>query len=406
VLASGAMHQTLPASAARRLLLQSTGLTGDPARKATPAAVAKLIEQMGFVQVDTINVVERAHQHILFTRLDGYGPAMLTKLLERDRRLFEHWSHDASLVPTAWFPYWTGRFERFRTDWRIKRRLSRLDDANGLLRHVRERIEREGPLMSRDFEHPEKRTTSWWGWKPQKVALETLWQTGELAITRREGFQKVYDLIERTLPRALAEPVPDPDALLDFVCRQTLAHIGAGTPGKIAGLYDIASAADVKRWCEQALARGEVCEVLLESAGDAPARKLFALSDWESRARRAKEPPERIRLLNPFDPLIHDRERTLRVFGFDYAFEGFVPPAKRRYGYYVMPLLEGDRFVGRVDPKFHRDRGELEIRGLWWEDGIRPTRARRRAFEAAVDGFAGQLGAEHWTLSRKARARA
>ncbi len=184
----------------------------------------RLIERLGFVQLDTINVVERAHQHILFTRLDEYRPAHLTRLLERDRKLFEHWTHDASVIPIDWFRYWRLRFRRYRerglgaNPWWARRMGG---EPERVIEHVRRRIEREGALMSKDFEHrwskeaPSSADTgksvassepsesgAWWGWKPQKAALEYLWRVGELSVAGRINFHKVYDLTERPSSRS------------------------------------------------------------------------------------------------------------------------------------------------------------------------------------------------------------
>jgi len=179
----------VPVVTARRLFLDAQGLLDDPGRRATAATVCKLVERMGFVQVDSIQVVERAHHLILAARLDGYRPAQLARLLERDRALFEHWTHDAAAIPTRWFAHWRPRFARAKgviernAWWR-----SRLGpDAPRVLAHVRDRIRAEGPLASKDFEHERKGGTgsgAWWGWTPQKAALEYLWHTGELLISR------------------------------------------------------------------------------------------------------------------------------------------------------------------------------------------------------------------------------
>ena len=399
----------VPARAARRLLLLSQGLLADPARRAAPAAVYRLIETMGFVQVDTINVVERAHQHILYSRLDDYRPAMLVKLLERDRKLFEHWTHDAAVIPSTWFPQWRPRFTRFKSEaarrpgWR--RRLGGAPRA--VIRRVRERIEREGPLMSRDFETERRRPGGgWWDWKPEKAALEYLWRAGELAVSGRRNFQKIYDLVERTIPQARDARSPGAREHSDWVCRTSLERLGVATPIELARFLASIDLSAAKRWCQQAARRGEILEVSVEAVDGSKPRGAYARLDWERRARGSREPPERVRLLSPFDPVIRDRDRTRRLFGFDYAFEAFVPAARRRYGYYVLPLLEGERLIGRVDPKLHRDRGVLEIRGLWWEPGVSPTRDRLDALESGLARFARQIGAHDFALPARGSSRA
>jgi uncharacterized protein YcaQ len=146
-------------------------------------------------------------------------------------------------------------------------------------------------------------------------------------------------------------------------------------------------------WCAAALAAGTVERVEVEPAGGGPARPCFAVPDWRERLAALPDPGERMVILCPFDPILRDRPRTLSLFGFDYRFEAFVPEARRQFGYYVLPVLEGDALVGRMDAKFHRDRGILEVKGLWWEKGIRPTKARLRRLRTALEGLALRIGA-------------
>lgn len=387
---------------ARRLLLSTHGLLADPSAPAGPAAVQRAIERMGFVQVDTINVVERAHHHILMTRFEGYRPETLRRLLEDDRRLFEHWTHDAAVIPRGLLPWWTVRFERWRRrirgEWwpRWSQRLGSHPDRT--LDAVRARIAREGGLRSQDFESDGKRSGGWWRWKPAKMALEVLWRTGELAIARRQGFQKVYDLSERVLPELEDLATPSEEEHAAWACRFALSRLGMATPVEVARQLLAVTSQETAAWLEAAVSQGEAVEVEVESVDGAAPRLAYALSGWRRRLARLAPAPRRMRLLSPFEPVIRDRERTLRLFGFDYRFEAFVPARKRRYGYYVLPILEGERLVGRVDPKLHRDRGELVVRGPWWEPDVAPTRARNRRLEAAVERFAAQLGAERWAF--------
>ncbi len=397
---------TIPAPTARRLLMGGQGLLADPARPATPAAVHGQIEAMGFVQVDTINIVERAHHTILRTRFDHYEPHLLHGLLERDRKLFEHWTHDASVIPVCWFHCWRVRFDRYdrnglRSNPWWARRMG--GDPRPVIDHVLERIESEGPLMSRDFEHqrPEGENGAWWAWKPQKAALEFLWRCGRLSVARRENFHKVYDLTERVFPALNDRPAPAPEEHVDWACRAALERLGAATPGELAAFFGSISRVDAGRWCRTALARGDVVEVHVAphpDAGNAKVRTSVAFPDWSRRAARLPDPPDRLRLLSPFDPLIRDRDRAERLFGFRYRFEAFVPAARRTHGYYVLPILEGDRLVGRLDPRLDRHRGLLEVQGLWWEPKVRPTRARRAALEDEIAHFGAAIGAAEYEL--------
>ncbi len=389
------MMPLIPTASAQRLFLGAQGLLADPGKRVTTVVLQCVVERLGFVQVDTINVLARAHDLTLFSRLEGYRPEQLRKLLEDKRSLFEAFTHDASAIPTAWFPHWQPRFRRDRARmqahawWQYHFRGT---DGAQVVADVKARITQEGALKSSHFEHPEKRGP-WWGWKPQKAALDFLWRSGELMIPRREGFQKVYDLTERVLPEHHALPCPEPAEHLAWACDTAAERLWVFTPKELADFWNSIEAVEAKAWCAAAEKDGRIVAVQVESA-DGEVRPAFALADWEARLARLPEPPARTRLLCPFDPILRDRARALRRFGFDYRFEAFVPEPKRQYGYFVMPILEGDRLVGRLDPKLHRDRGLLEVRGLWWEPGIRVTKARRRGLDEALERMAAFVGAE------------
>lgn len=393
---------TVKAEEARLLLMGAQGLLEDPRRAATPGVLGRLVERMGFVQLDSINVVERAHHLTLASRLDGYRHEHLSRLLERDRRLFEHWTHDASAVPVKWFAHWKPRFE-----WERARILNssswwreRMGDGYGrVVAHVRERIESEGPLRSQDFEHERRGgAAGWWEWKPQKAALEFLWRTGELTVVRREAFQKVYDLTERVLPAHHAAPRPAEHEHVEWACSTALERLCVATPKELAEFWDAIDIASARGWCEEAAREGRVTPVLVESLDGSKPRAAYALNDWKRRLSKLPAPPARTRLLSPFDPVLRDRARARRLFGFDYRFEAFVPGPKRVHGYYVLPVLEGDRLVARLDPKFERREGVLNVRRVYWEPGVRVTRQRMKELERALARLASFIGAERFAL--------
>ena len=394
--------ETVSAPVARRLLLHAQGLLADPARPATSARVYQQIERLGFVQVDTINVVARAHEHVLHSRFDGYAPRTLARLLERDRKLFEHWTHDAAIIPTRWYAHWRPRFSDYRERWHPERsRWSRRLGAEPrkTIARVKRRIRSEGPLRSANFEQDAPRQGSFWNWKPEKVALEYLWRTGELAISHRENFHKFYDLAERVLPDAVGQKRPSRASHLDWACRTALERLVIATPTELRDFLYAAGIPAIRAWCERAAHRGEIAAVSVERCDDGRPYAGYALRDWAERARRLPDPPDRARLLSPFDPALHDRKRTKRLFGFDYTLECFVPSGKRRYGYFCLPVLAGDRLIARADAKLHRDRELLELRSVWWEKDI-DLRRERPALRAATERLAAQLGAADIRLPR------
>jgi uncharacterized protein YcaQ len=384
----------------RRLLLASQALLGPP-----PAGgLEGLIQQLGYVQLDSIQVVERAHHLILGCRMPAYHPDQLTALLVQ-RRLFEHWTHDAAAVPIQWYPHWQLRFPRSRarilaSPWWTERVGTQ---AEALLALVLARIQSEGPLGSADFQHPRPGGAGWWDWKPQKAALECLWHTGALAVAGRVHFHKTYDLAGRVFPEAHALPAPDPEAHLEWACATALARLGTATPRELAAFWDAVAPAEAARWCATALAAGRIQSLRTLTVAGAE-RIRFAPADWRERLAALPDPEPRTVLLCPFDPILRDRARTRDLFGFDYRFEAFVPADRREYGYYVLPVLEGDALTGRLDAKFHRATGTLEVKGLWWEPSsfrVRPTRTRMRRLTLALEALAARIGAERVDLGTK-----
>lgn len=385
------MTLTLSNEQARLLLLNRQGLAHNTSRPFDEATLHELIHQLGYVQLDSINTVERAHHMILHARADGYRHAHLKELHETQKTLFEHWTHDACLIPAEFYPYWRHRFQaakRNRNNPRLQKRLG--PDGTKIVSAVRNRIKREGPLMSRDFE--DKGQGAWWGWGPSKTALEFLWRTGELAITRREGFQKVYDLTERTIDPAHREAKPTLPQTIDWKCREALKRLGAATPGEIAAYWASVSVKQATEWAKAGLKK-DLIEIFT-TAADGTTKKTIALNTLQDDLSKLKEPPKRLRFLSPFDPVIRDRKRTKRLFDFDYTVEIFVPEAKRQYGYYVLPILEGTRFTGRADLKVHRKEGRLEMKGLWLEPGIKLGSGRQAAIRQALTRLARFTGAE------------
>jgi uncharacterized protein YcaQ len=370
---------------ARLLFLERHGLAASPSRKQTKTDLLDLIERIGFVQVDSINTVERAHHMILFSRNQTYRRRHLNALLERDRALFENWTHDAAIIPTRFYPYWALRFEREAERLRARWRKWRRDGFEDMFEQVLAQVRDRGPVMAREVgENETKGGGGWWDWHPSKTALEYLWRTGALAVHRREGFQKVYDLAERVIPNQHRAAESDHAAFVHWACDGALERLGFATSGELAAFWGGVSPAEAADWCARGLGRSLV-EVALESADGSRPRSVFMRPERLDTLSDVPPPPNRIRALSPFDPLIRDRQRTGRLFGFDYRIEVFVPAPKRRYGYYVFPLLEGGRLIGRIDMKCRRQAGTLSVSGLWMEAGVKWGAGRRDRLEAELD---------------------
>lgn len=393
------MPEALSNRDARRLLLERQGLCRPPRRKLGADGLQALIEDLGYVQLDSISTVARAHHMILFARNETYRPALLAHLIERERSLFENWTHDAAVIPTAFFPYWQHRFDRERdrlkTRWQKWRRDGFLEEMDRVLTHVAD----SGPTRARDLTPadsgeggaPKKPAdSSWWDWHPAKTALEYHWRCGALAVCRREGFQKVYDLTERVIPDAHRGPPPDRHAFRDWACREALTRLGLATSGEIAAFWHLVSPKEAADWCRAELVKGTLVEVSVEPAVKRKAdkgrpRSVFARPETLAGLADLPPAPPRIRALSPFDPILRNRQRLERVFGFDYRIEVFVPAAKRRYGYYVFPLLEGERLIGRIDMKHDKEADALKVSSLWLEAKVRLTPARQARLDAELD---------------------
>ncbi|MFK7882162.1 winged helix-turn-helix domain-containing protein [Roseobacter sp.] len=378
---------TLDNRAARRLFLDRHALSETPQGEARGSALLNLIERLGFVQLDSINTVARAHDLILFSRRPRYRPKALKNLYEKDRALFEHWTHDAAVIPMAFYRWWHLRRERDAEKLKAQWRNGRRDGFEGQFQKVLDQIREQGPLCSSDVGAGEKRGSGgWWDWHPSKTALEYLWRSGALCVVGRDGFRKRYDLTERVIDAALCnlEHTAEHTAnTIDWCCAGALDRLGFATPTELAAFWDHISIAEAKAWCAAEAAAGRLQPIRIECMGGA-LRDCFARPDIAGDAALDTPPTSRLRLLSPFDPALRDRKRAERLFGFDYRIEVFVPEEKRRYGYYVFPILEGDRLVGRVDMKAFRDRDTLHIRALWPERSVRWGKGRIAAFETEV----------------------
>lgn len=390
---------------ARRLLLHHQGLGALPRTAQDKAALLELIERIGFVQVDSIRTLERAHHMILFARQPRYRPERLSALLEHDRCLFENWTHDASIIPSCFYPYWHHRFarerERLRKQWQKSRPRGMAD-----IDHILATIRANGPLRARDMaarhapraSHKRAPSTEdanlmgWGDWHPSKVALEFLWRTGELAVSRREGFQKVYDLTERVLPGQHRERTNDD--VVDWAMNAALDRLGVASSGELAAFFELITPAEAKQWTK-ARRQGKapdshdekLIEVDVESVLGSRPRRSWAREGVFERLRQLPPPPKRLRILSPFDPVLRDRTRMQHLFGFDYRIEIFVPAAKRRFGYYVFPILEGDRLIGRIDMQRDRERDALVVKSLWWEEARPASPSRMHRLNAELDRY-------------------
>ena len=375
---------------ARRLFMDKHCLC----RRAT--SLDDLFHQLAFVQLDSINTVARAHHMIIHARMPSYRPSQLHRYMTHDRRVFEHWTHDASVIGIDHYPYWRMRFkragERARTRWDNARRGEFLQKVDPLLAQ----IGTEGPLCSGDVGLDETRSSGgWWDWHPSKTALEYLWMSGRIAVCHRKNFRKYYDLAERVIPPHHRQSEPTDAESIHWACNAAIDRLGFATSGEIAAFFNNVTPAEARDWCTAQVRQGALRPIEIQNV-DGSWRKSFARPDAVTMALNAPEPTNAVRILSPFDPALRDRKRAERLFGFHYRIEIFVPEAKRVYGYYVFPVLEGDKLIGRIDMK--ADKGVLAVRRFWPENGISMGKSRKNRLESAIERTRRLSGADRTTF--------
>lgn len=377
--------RTLSLQEARRLTIMGTCLGGP-----RPASLLEIVERLGKVQVDPTAAVERAERLTLWSRFGAYDRDELRRMLETPPRLlFEYRAH---LIPVDDLPLHRPAMRRFpRPEYSRGRYIGEwLRDNAAFRNYILEELRSRGPLLSRDLDDRAEvpwRTGGWNDGKNLGRMLEILWQAGEIAISRREGSQRVWDLLERVLPTDDAE-LPDEVVAIDLVERQ-LRSRGFEAPGWGTALDYRLPARDLGE--ESLLADGVAVPVAIDGVPGEWLAHADLLRDLDAGERQP-----RTTLLGPFDPLVSDRERAEWLFGFRFRLEIYVPAAKRQYGFYVLPILHGDRLVGRIDPMMDRKAGVFKVNAIYAEPDA-PADAWP-AIETAVDQLADWLGATAVTL--------
>ncbi len=367
---------------ARRLFLDRHLLLRPGSGPGTGRDLEQVLHGLGFVQIDSVNTLARAHDLILWSRRGQYRPRALDRLVARRRTAFEHWTHDAAVIPIEFYPMWRLKFARdearMRKRWPAWQRDGWQDELGNILSHVAN----HGPASSLDVGQGEtKGSSGWWDWHPSKTALEFLWRSGRLAVCHRRGFRKHYDLPERVIPSEYLSAHLDDAESVDWAMSAALDRLGFATSGELAAFFEIATRDEAKAWCAEALAAGRIVEVDVELA-DGSRRRSFTTEALLDRAASLPAPSARVRLLSPFDPVLRDRARAERLFGFHYRIEIFVPEAQRRYGYYVFPVMQGDRVIGRIDAR--RVGQAIQVRAFWPEPGEGMGKARREGLAAEL----------------------
>lgn len=349
------MATSFSASQFRKKALLSQGLfQTNPFGRGCPG-VQKCIDHIGYVQIDTISVIERAHHHVLWTRVSDYQPAMLDRLVA-DKTVFEYWFHAAAYLPMKDFRFALPRMEAIKGGQ--KHWFENTDKK--LMKHICARIKAEGPLMARDFVDATKKESGWWEWKPAKQALEQLFIQGDLMVVARRGFQKQYDLMERVLPADVDSRIPDLQEQAEHLVDVNIRSHGFAA---IKSYTYLRRGANLRVAVKERLEQSVSDSVLLKT--ELPCNTTVYC---DPKMATGKRPANRVLLLSPFDNCVIQRERCRRIFDFDFQIECYLPQAKRTYGYFCLPILYRDKFVGRIDCKAVRKEGLLDILALYLTD--------------------------------------
>lgn len=367
------MTESLSPPRARQLVLHSQQLPSGRKTGSAPAATLAALEHLGYIQIDTISVVERAHHHTLWNRNPRYQPGHLDQLFA-DKTAFEYWSHAAAYLPMRDYRFSLPRKQAMKSG--EQKHWYPRDEK--MIRYVHDRIQAEGPLMAKDFEHKGEKTGEWQS-KPAKQALEYLFMQGDLMIPYRQNFHKVYDLTERVLPDGVDNRLPDAEEYARHLIRRFLLANGLAQAADFVYLRK-----GVKPTLLQVLAQMlENNELILIRVGKI---NYYALPE-SSELLNKPLARSKLKILSPFDNLLIQRQRMRDLFNFDYQIECYVPAAKRKYGYFSLPILWDGRLVARMDCKAKRKRKELQILNLHQEPSLRKVDEFRAALQTTLQDF-------------------
>ena len=351
------------------MLLTAQGLERLPERPAVKSDILGIIRRIGLLQIDTIHVVARSPYLVLWSRLGDYPLNWLDELLA-EGALFEYWAHAACFLPIEDYPL----YRRLMLDaiqarrWPTKWAAQYVQEHPEIIERIRRHIQQNGAVRSADFENKNRPAGGWWNWKEEKDALEALFMTGELMIARRQKFQRVYDLRQRVLPDWDDANTLSSEAMQRRLALQAACALGVATPAWVAEYYHLYKK-PVPTLLEQLASEGLLTPVQVEGI-DAPAYLYPEYLGLLEKIASGEHNSTHTTLLSPFDPLVSDRSRARALFDFDYTIECYTPAAKRRYGYFTLPILHNGRLVGRLDPKAHRTQGLFEVKALHLEPGV------------------------------------
>ena len=354
---------------ARNVMLAAQSLDRSPDRPAVKAAVLEAIRRMYLLQIDSIHVVARSPYLVLWSRLGEYQTEWLDELLA-EGALFEYWAHAMCFIPIEDYPLYRRRMlDAIKKEvWPYKWAAKWSQEHPEVMERVRSHLRENGAVRSAEFENKNHTAGGWWNWKEEKDALEAMLLTGEVMIARRQNFQRVYELRERLMPDWEDAVIPSSEELRQTLALRSVNALGIAFPTWVPDYFRQPKTGMPKR-LERLAQEGLLLQVEVDEF-DEPAYIHPDRLDLIEKAASNSLEPDLTTLLSPFDPLVWDRDRASQLFGFDYKIECYTPAAKRRYGYFSLPILHGGQLIGRLDPKSHRASGVFEIKALHLEPGV------------------------------------
>ena len=358
--------------------------------------ILQVVKGLGCVQIDTISVIERSHYLAFWSRLGNYRKEYLDQLLYPDRKVFEYWAHAASIIPMEHYRYFLPAMKRRHTELQSKARCWLKEKAN-LLEMVLNEIKQNGPMSSKDFKQEKTKRkkvdkNGWWSWKPAKYALELLYNAGILMVSRRENFQRYYDLTENVLPSHIDTSEPTEEEQRSFFIKKTLDAWGLAEPKDIAQyFYTWSTKTNLGVKAVSALVGKLESEDIITTVQiegiDKPYLMLTKNLKSLEKTANAQSQDGTVSLISPFDNLTWSKSRTKSLFDYQPRLEIYLPKETRKFGYYALTILYGSQIVGRLDPKMHRDAATLEIRALELKEGLKPTKNFKQKLTLTLEDF-------------------
>ncbi|MHB8806517.1 MAG: winged helix-turn-helix domain-containing protein [Anaerolineaceae bacterium] len=390
---------TIDSETARMIIIQSQLLNSIPSDSQKGNGVAEIVENLGYVQIDTINVLNRAHHHTLWTRMPHYESQDLHQAQAEQKRIFEYWGHAMSYLPMADYRYFLPYKLHFSSPYGSWAK-DRLEKYGHIMEPTLQRIREEGPLATKDFisEETDHRAGTWWDWRPVKMALELLFWQGKLMVAERKKFQKVYDLPERVLPDWVDTSMPSEEELGRFLVQRALKAYGLATEREIVDHLRVAEKKIIVAALKEMCAAGEVITVTVKMGEKELTYYVFP--ETLEKGNAASIVNNEVFIFSPFDNFCIQRARMKILFNFDYALECYLKPEQRTFGYFALPLFWKERFIGKMDAKADRKEKALLIHHLQFEEDFKPDETFQPALHRKLTAFAKFQDCEHFVVEK------